>query len=69
MSKINLASLPVDHPARTAPLCDIGATYELHAAKGKKTVGAHWRIAKCCYNDLGPAWTETADWWGNEVTG
>jgi len=66
VSDIYLADLPQVHPLRNRPLLDIGAaTKWKQAEKGWTRVKNSWRIANCCYNDLGSAWTEFSDWRAN----
>lgn len=62
MKDLILGDLPVDHPLRTSPLSAIGAETRWVHGKQWKTVEPHWKIATCCYNQLGGAWTDSSVW-------
>lgn len=57
-----LSELPTDHFARRAPLVMVRAFFIYHGEKIKRFVKPTWKIATKSFNDLGPAWTEHADW-------
>lgn len=57
MSEITLSELPVDHPLRNRPL--VGMFYYPLGSLAKAEVMPAYAIAKVCYNDLGPTWTNT----------
>lgn len=59
--RINLGELPADHPLRNAPLIEIGAG-SAQPGKSVSLVKSNWRIARKCFNDLGPAWTKGYVW-------
>lgn len=44
------------------PLADRGAAWQWYDWSKWRTVGPSWRIADRCYNDLGPGWTDGAEW-------
>jgi hypothetical protein len=50
-----LSTLPHDHPLRNKPLA--GAFYNMNGGKALFEVKPAFKIAKCCFNDLGEAWT------------
>lgn len=62
VSFATLEKLPTDHPLRNAPLADIKAQNRWKNGGPWKTVGPNWAIARCTFNDLGPAWTDHATW-------
>lgn len=57
-----LETLPKDHPLRNAALIDIGAEYKSPTAKDWRAVLPSFRIARYCFNDLGPAWVNHSTW-------
>ena len=57
-----LRALAVDHPDRNRLLVGCFYRWRGKARGGWKEVLPSFRIAKCCYNDLGFAWTEHNDW-------
>ena len=57
-----LAELPTEHAARSTPLIDLGAYFIYRGEKIKRYVKPTWKIATKTFNDLGPAWTDHADW-------
>ncbi len=59
---LDLASLSVGHPLRTAPLSEIGAEFRWKRGGAWKRVLPSFRIARCAFNDLGSAWTVFDDW-------
>lgn len=59
---IALDELPVGHPLRTASLISIGAQFRWVGNMAWRSVGKTWRIAQCCFDDLGPAWTAHSHW-------
>lgn len=63
---IILSDLPKYHSLRNAPLADIGAEYKWKNTKEWKRVTPSYRIAKCTYNELAPAWTDYHDWRAND---
>ena len=58
---IDLAAEPIDSPYRQLTLGG-RAQFRWTDGKGWKSVGTHWRIANNCFNDLGPSWTDHAEW-------
>jgi hypothetical protein len=34
-----------------------------------KVVGPSWKVARCCYDDLGRTWTDHAEWTLPALTG
>ena len=61
--RVYLKPLPTEHELRNRPL--VGAFY--HAAGGKfsREVFPSYGIAKKTYNDLGPAWTDSEEFYFN----
>lgn len=59
-----LGELDSGHPLRNAPLASIAAAFRyLDQPKGRwHIIQPHWKIANCCFNDLGPTWTEFVEW-------
>lgn len=57
-----LAELDKDHPLRNRPLIEIGAEYKRYDSKIWQKVTQPYGIAKKCYNDLAPVWTEWDEW-------
>lgn len=62
---LDIATLPIDHPLRNAPLAAIQAGYIFHGETKFRPVGERWKIAKSTYNQLGTAWTKRAEWRAN----
>lgn len=62
MDETLLESLPQEHPLRTRALIDIGAEYKARDAKAWRKVLPTFKIAGCCFNDLGPAWVSSTTW-------
>ena len=62
MNEAALESLPQDHPLRNATLIAIGAEYKFPVAKNWRPVLASFKIARCCFNDLGEAWVKNITW-------
>ena len=54
--------LPVTHPLRNKPLHIIGAETVWKEGKVWKRIEPHWKIAKCTFNELGSAWTDSWLW-------
>lgn len=61
---IPLASLPPDHPARVRPL--VGTWYRSKDGGPAREVLPAYRIARRSYNDLGPAWTGSEDFFATK---
>lgn len=59
---VDLATLGREHPLRNMALADIQAEYRHRAGKEWKRVLPKYRIARCTYNQLGPAWTDFDIW-------
>ena len=57
-----LSELPYDHQLRNTPLIEIGAEYKRFDSKVWQAVTPPYGIAKKCYNDLAPEWTEFDEW-------
>ena len=57
-----LYDLPYDHQLRNTPLIEIGAEYKRFDSKVWQAVTPPYGIAKKCYNDLAPVWTEFDEW-------
>jgi len=55
-----LAELPPGHTLRTRSLGAANAECRNKLSKEWRKI-ARWRIATCCYDDLGPAWTDTSE--------
>ena len=55
-----LAELPPGHTLRTRTLGAANAECRNKLSKEWRQI-ARWRIATCCYDDLGPAWTDTSE--------
>jgi len=62
LSHTLLDTLPEEHALRTAPLMEIAAQTAPRGGKAWKDIKEHWAIARCCYNELGPAWTTQWLW-------
>jgi hypothetical protein len=61
---LNLATLPVEHLLRNLPLGEIAAEQCLKFDHKWRKLGPSLAIRSATYNQLGPAWTDTADWRG-----
>ncbi len=59
---LDLCALDPEHRLRNAPLSEIGAEYRPVDTKTWKRVSASYKIARCTFNQLGPAWTGATDW-------
>lgn len=53
---IFLHELPPDHPDRNKPL--VGCKYRWKEATLLREITPSMKIAKVCYNDLAPLWTD-----------
>lgn len=60
--RIRISDQPVDHPLRNSPLVEIGAKYRVGDSKVFQEITPSYGIAKKCYNDLGPVWTNNTEW-------
>jgi len=54
-----LHELPAGHPLRRRPL--VGAQCRNRLSKEWRTIHAGWAIARCCYDKLRDAWTDTTE--------
>lgn len=57
-----LPELAPNDPLRNRSLAEIGAEYRHKAGKTWRRVLPTYRIARCTFNQLGPAWTENDVW-------
>lgn len=59
--RVNLASLPVDHPARTTPLEKLETLLARNVVGNVAKDPRTWRVAKASFNALTSAW-EFTEW-------
>lgn len=59
--RVNLASLPVDHPARTTPLEKLQTLLARNVVGNVAKDPRTWRVAKAAFNALTSAW-EFTEW-------
>lgn len=59
--RVNLASLPADHPARTTPLEKLQTLLARNVVGNVAKDPRTWRVAKATYNALTSAW-EFTEW-------
>lgn len=57
---VRLADLPRGHELRTRPLGEVGAECRNKLSKDWREM-KRWAIARCSYDELGEAWTETSE--------
>jgi hypothetical protein len=59
---VNLSELPYEHPLRNAPIHVIRARFRWARGKTVYTVLPSFKIARSCFNDLAPLWTDGYVW-------